>query len=89
MNEDSVKELIVYLGDNPERDGLKDTPGRFLRAYKELFYGYDEALKPEVKLFDNNGTNDVIIDTGSFNSFCEPHVLPFYGKYLIAYIHGS
>lgn len=88
--EQHVRELLEYVGENPDREGLKGTPERIVRMWGELFRGYDPAQKPKITIFDN-GTDglqcdQMVTDTGDFSSMCEHHVLPFMGKYYFAYI---
>ena len=84
-----VKEILAIIGENPDRVGLKDTPRRVAKMYKELFRGYTED-KPKITTFPN-GTDGVVydqmvIDEGDFYSHCEHHMVPFFGKYYFAYI---
>lgn len=93
--EDSIREIFHHIGENPERAGLIDTPARIVKMWKEIYRGYDPAQKPKVTTFQN-GTDGIvydgmIVDTGTFYSTCEHHMLPFFGKYWFAYIpnpHG-
>ncbi len=82
--------LLELLGDNPLREGLKNTPRRVAAMYSELFCGYDLKSKPKITVFpngsDNVTYNQLIIDEGTFCSFCEHHCLPFFGKYWFGYI---
>lgn len=85
--ERAIKTLIAYVGENPEREGLKDTPSRIMRMWKEIFRGYDPAQKPKITTFSNEeGTESMVFDTGDYYSMCEHHILPFFGKYYFAYI---
>lgn len=85
-----VKEIIKRMGDDPRREGLKDTPIRVTKMYKEIFRGYDLSQKPIVTVFDNfkDGIayDEMIIDTGPFFSMCEHHCLPVFGSYFFGYI---
>lgn len=85
-----VKELLSRIGDNPKREGLKDTPLRVVKMYKELFRGYDESQKPKVTVFDNHtdgiACDEMVIDKGYFFSYCEHHMIPFFGQYYFGYI---
>lgn len=85
-----VKELIKRMGDDPRREGLRDTPTRVVKMYKELFRGYDVEQKPSVTVFDNfkDGVacDEMIIDTGYFFSHCEHHLCPFWGQFFFGYI---
>lgn len=87
---EAVRVLVLEIGDNPDRQGLFDTPDRVVRSWKEIFKGYDESQEPKVTVF-NNGEDGIvydqmIIDSGEFYSFCEHHMLPFFGKYHFAYV---
>jgi GTP cyclohydrolase IA len=85
---EAVRTLLLWAGDNPLREGLRDTPKRVVKAYEELFKGYNE--KPEDvlnKVFrDVDGYDDmVIVRDIPFYSHCEHHMVPFVGKAHIAY----
>lgn len=85
-----IVDLLEYIGENPDREGLKDTPDRILRMCKEIFRGYDPSQKPTITTFDN-GTDgivydDMVIDKGRFYSLCEHHCRTFFGEYYFAYI---
>ena len=83
----AIKALLIAIGENPDRDGLKDTPDRIVRMWKEIFRGYDPAQKPKITTFPNEeGISDLVFDTGDYYSMCEHHILPFFGKYYFAYI---
>jgi len=87
--EEAVKTLIEWAGDNPEREGLLETPKRVVNAYKEFFSGYDS--KPEQilsKTFDEVEGYDemVIVRNITIESHCEHHMIPFIGIAHIGYI---
>ena len=87
--EEAVKTLIKWAGDNPEREGLVETPKRVVNAYKEFFSGYDS--KPEQilsKTFDEVEGYDemVIVRDITIESHCEHHMVPFIGIAHIGYI---
>jgi GTP cyclohydrolase I len=87
--EAAVRTLIEWAGDDPDREGLLDTPGRVVRAYKELFAGYDADPKDYLKrTFDEVGGYDelVILKDIRVVSFCEHHMLPFLGKAHVGYL---
>ena len=85
--EGAIRTLIRAIGEDPDRDGLKGTPGRIMRMWKEIFRGYDETQKPKITTFPNeDGISDLIFDTGDYYSMCEHHILPFFGRYYFAYI---
>lgn len=85
--ERAIKEILESIGENPEREGLKETPNRIARMFQEIFRGYDKAKKPKITTFENEYHNEeMIFDSGSYYSMCEHHMMPFFGKYCIAYI---
>ena len=82
----AIKDLLLYIGENPEREGLKETPDRIVRMWKEMFRGYT-ADKPKITTFTNDfHSTDMIFDCGDYYSMCEHHILPFFGRYYFAYI---
>lgn len=85
-----IKNLLEYIGENPEREGLKDTPDRMLRMFKEIFRGYDATKKPTITTFDNGRDgiiyDSMVVDSGDFYSLCEHHCRTFFGTYTFAYI---
>lgn len=85
--ESALRTLIRYIGEDPDRDGLKGTPDRIVRMWKEIFRGYDPSQKPKITTFANeDGMSDIVFDAGDYYSMCEHHILPFFGKYYFAYI---
>jgi len=87
--EAAVRTLISYIGDNPDREGLVDTPKRFVNAYEELFAGYKEGPAEVLdRTFSEIGTYDdmVLIRDIPFYSHCEHHIMPFVGKAHIGYV---
>lgn len=86
--EDAVRTLIAWTGDDPQREGLKDTPKRVVKAYEEFFDGYDDdAVKTLSRTFEEVGGYDdiVMLRDIDINSHCEHHMIPFVGKAHIAY----
>ena len=78
-----VRELIIELGEDPTREGLRETPERIANMYKEIFGGYDSDSEISVQFSEDS---DVVIARNiQFYSMCEHHMLPFYGKIHIAY----
>src|SRR5690606_13897740 len=86
--EQSIENLLRFLGEDPTREGLKDTPKRVIRAYKnEIFSGYGKDPKDLFVTFDNDGYDQmVILRNIEVFSMCEHHMLPFYGFAHVAYI---
>ena len=87
--EAAVKTLIAFAGDDPAREGLRDTPARVVSAYEELFRGYRECpLDVLDRTFSEFGRYDdlVLIRDVPFSSHCEHHMTPFIGKAHVAYI---
>jgi len=89
---EQIKKILELIGENPDRIGLKDTPGRVEKMFGEIFKGYNENKKPKITVFDNDQDgicyDSMIIDKGYFFSMCEHHMVPFFGKYYFAYIPG-
>ena len=78
-----IKELIIEIGEDPTREGLKETPKRIADTYKEIFSGYDSESYLSVQFSEDSET--VIIRDIQFYSMCEHHMLPFFGKIQLAY----
>ena len=84
----AVRTLIAYAGDNPNREGLLDTPRRVVDAYAELYRGYRESPNDVLdRTFSEIGRYDdfVLVRDIAFNSHCEHHMMPFMGKAHVAY----
>ena len=82
-----MRTIIRYIGEDPEREGLMDTPDRIIRMWDEIFRGYNEDKKPRITTFKNtNRESEIVYDSGEYYSMCEHHVLPFFGKYYFAYL---
>ncbi|HWJ87159.1 MAG TPA: GTP cyclohydrolase I FolE [Pelagibacterium sp.] len=87
--EAAVRTLIAWAGDNPEREGLLETPRRVVDAYREYFAGYDlDATSILQTTFSEVGGYDdiVLVRDIPFSSHCEHHMVPFVGKAHIAYL---
>jgi GTP cyclohydrolase IA len=91
--ERAVRELLVGLGENPDREGLRDTPGRVSRAYEEMLSGeWESASEHLTRVFgqEQSGDDVVVLRGIRFVSVCEHHLLPFTGVAHVAYLpsHG-
>src|SRR5205823_1004456 len=86
--EELTRELLVRLGEDPEREGLVRTPDRMAKALQYLTKGYKEDPKDILNdaLFTENYDEMVIVKDVEMFSMCEHHVLPFYGKVHVAYV---
>ncbi|MEQ7918070.1 GTP cyclohydrolase I FolE [Xanthomonas sp. WHRI 1810A] len=82
------REILVGLGENPDREGLVDTPKRAAKAMQYLCHGYDQTLEDIVNgaLFASDSDEMVIVKDIELYSLCEHHLLPFIGKAHVAYI---
>ncbi len=87
--EDAVRTLIRWAGDDPEREGLIDTPGRVARAYREWFvgYGHDPHAFLERTFEEVDGYDEmVVLRDIRFESYCEHHMCPIIGRAHVGYI---
>jgi len=82
----SLTNVISYIGEDPTRDGLLETPKRVLASYDELFSGYKQNPADHMKTFKDNCDEMVVLKDVEFFSTCEHHMLPFFGVAHIAYI---
>ncbi len=85
--ESAVREILAAVGEDPDREGLLETPARVARMYAELFSGlHDDPRVHLKKVFTEKYDEVVVVRDISFNSMCEHHLLPFMGKAHIGYI---
>ena len=85
--EKAVVNILKAIGEDPNRDGLKDTPRRIANMYEEIFAGVKRDPKRELKTYKAKNEDEmIIIKDIPFYSVCEHHLLPFYGKAHIVYI---
>ena len=88
--ENAIREIIIAIGEDPDRDGLQDTPARVARAYKEMFSGlYQRPEEVLATTFDLNHNELVIEKNIDIFSVCEHHLLPFVGKASVGYIPNN
>ncbi len=85
--ERAVRDILEAIGEDPDREGLKETPKRVANMYEEVFSGLSEDAHMHLKLFNEKGNDEmVIVRDIPLYSMCEHHLLPFVGKAHIAYI---
>lgn len=86
--EDNVIRLLQFVGEDPTREGLRDTPGRVARAWKSWTCGYGQDPKALLRTFEEGSKYDemVVVKDIPFYSHCEHHLAPFFGTASIAYV---
>lgn len=85
--EDAIRTILEYIGENPGREGLKETPARVIKSYGELFEGYSIDVSSLFKMFEDGACDEMVIVKGiPFVSFCEHHLLPFSGVAHVGYL---
>jgi GTP cyclohydrolase IA len=85
--EDAVRLILEAVGENPNREGLLDTPQRVARMYEEVFAGLDQDPEEYFEtIFGEDHEELVLVKDIPFYSMCEHHLVPFYGKAHVAYI---
>ncbi|KAA0917927.1 GTP cyclohydrolase I FolE [Dietzia sp. ANT_WB102] len=87
--EAAVRELLIAVGEDPDREGLRETPARVTRAYREVFAGmYTDPSEVLSKTFDEDHRELVLVRDIPIYSTCEHHLVPFHGVAHIGYIPG-
>lgn len=85
--EENIVRILEYIGEDPKREGLKETPNRVIRSYNELYGGYKQDPKNIITVFEEDPYDEmVLLKDIEVYSTCEHHMLPFFGKAHIAYI---
>lgn len=88
--ERAVREILLAVGENPDREGLLDTPARVARMYEEVFWGLHVSHEGLMKTFHEESHDEmVVVGDIPFYSMCEHHLLPFVGRAHVAYIPRS
>lgn len=84
--EAAIREILIAIGEDPDREGLVETPSRVARMYEEIFGGLEDDPTRHLKLFDESSEEMVVVRDIPLYSMCEHHLIPFLGKAHIAYI---
>lgn len=85
--ENAVREILSAIGEDPDREGLQETPKRVANMYAEIFAGMEDDPKRHLKIFNESNNDEmVVVRDIPMSSMCEHHLLPFVGKAHIAYI---
>jgi GTP cyclohydrolase IA len=85
--EGTIRETLKYLGEDPNREGLIDTPKRVVKSWGEIYSGYEKDPKDLLTTFDSDGYDQIVVLKDiELYSMCEHHMLPFFGKAHVAYI---
>jgi GTP cyclohydrolase I len=88
--ERAVREILLAIGEDPQREGLRQTPARVARMYGELFSGLHQTPDQHLEaMFDEDHHEMVVLRDIPFHSMCEHHLMPFEGRAHIAYIPGG
>jgi GTP cyclohydrolase I len=86
----AVREILIAIGEDPDRDGLLDTPDRVARMYAEVFAGLRDDPQSHLQVtFEVNHDEMVMVRDIALTSMCEHHLVPFMGKAHVAYIPGT
>lgn len=86
--EKAVREILIAIGENPDREGLVDTPRRIANMYEEIFSGLNEDPGKHLKIFFQEEKHEelVLVKDIPFYSMCEHHFVPFFGKVHVGYL---
>ncbi len=86
--ENAVREILFAIGEDPDREGLIDTPKRIAKMYEEIFSGMEQDPSEHLKIYfqDEKYEELVLVKDISFYSMCEHHLVPFFGKAHVAYL---
>lgn len=88
--EAAVRELLIGIGEDPDREGLQETPARVARSYQEIFAGlHTDPAEVLAKTFSEDHREIVLVKDIPIYSMCEHHLLPFFGQAHIGYIPGE
>ncbi len=83
----NIRQILSYIGEEPSREGLKETPRRIVQSWKKLFCGYSQNPQSVLKTFTEGSCDEmVILKDIEFYSMCEHHFMPFFGTISIGYL---
>jgi len=83
----NIEVILVAIGEDPNREGLLDTPKRVVKSWSELYRGYSQKPEDVLTVFDSGGYDQIVLLKDiELYSMCEHHMLPFFGKAHVAYI---
>lgn len=87
--QEAIDTLLRFIGEDPDRDGLRETPARVVKAWREMTAGYDEdPAEILTRTFEETSDEMIVLRGISFYSTCEHHLLPFYGEATVGYLPG-
>lgn len=85
--QNAVRDILEAIGENPDREGLKETPRRVANMYEEIFSGINDNPEKHIKVFSEKDNDEIVVVRDiPLYSMCEHHLMPFVGKANIAYI---
>jgi len=85
--EKKIRDFLEYIGEDPTREGLKETPKRIIKSWDKLYSGYKQNPENVMKVFQDGACEDIVLLKNiELYSMCEHHCLPFFGQAHIAYI---
>lgn len=86
--ENAVRDILEAIGEDPDREGLKDTPKRIAKMYEEIFSGLNEEPKKHLEVYFQEEEHQelVLVKDIPFYSMCEHHIVPFFGKAHVGYL---
>lgn len=83
----ALETILTYIGENPQREGLKETPKRVIKSWQKLYGGYAQKPESVLKTFTEGSCDEmVILKDIEFYSMCEHHMMPFFGTISIGYL---
>lgn len=85
--QDTVRRMLCMIGEDPDREGLVETPQRVVRSWQQLFAGYEQDPAALLKTFTEGACDEMVVLAGiRYYSMCEHHILPFFGTVDVGYI---